>query len=187
MPTLTSIEIPASQVTLNDILILECDEGKVTNVDRKPVWVYVRIEGMDKPARIKADDVVTVQRMVETDEEKATNKRAVQNKMVERSIANADLAVEATRERMANDPGHYSNIEAYVSAARTAELWKHVQKAAAYLEVDLYAGAEQIIDEETQRLMDVSFTNTSTSVMSNAVDAVRNAATQRFIRAFPKF
>jgi hypothetical protein len=183
MPTLTAVEIPASQVTVKDTMIHLGTTYTVADVDRKPVWVYISYIDGTKPLRIKGDEVVTVERMVRSDEEIAIEKREMYNEFIARHSVDADADFAKALERVGQGPS-WDAMEALVKARRMQELYATVSRCASHLEVDLVAAMEKIRAEEADRLLDVSFAHTSTSLMGTAIDGNRHAATQEFIRRY---
>lgn len=181
MPTMTAIEIPAADVTLRDILTHNAVSHTVTNVDRKPVWIYISFEGGTKPLRINRDDVVTVERMVETEEEKAIKIREYTNASIKRSIDRAEIDFAEAVAKIANDPSHW-NIEKLISARRAQELFALVVRVAEHEEIDYAAAREYVVDRESKDLLNFTASSQSTSVVSNAVDAVRFDVTAKFCR-----
>lgn len=181
MPTLTAIEIPATQVTVKDTLIFNGVSHTVADIDRKPVWIYISYIGGTKPLRIKSDDVVTVERMIKSDEEKAIEKRAAFNRMIANATAQADADFADATAKIVEDPSHWTMTK-IVEARKNQELYALVARVAAHEEVDLVAAMETVRARLIEELLDANFAGCSSSVISNAIDAVRLSTTQKFVK-----
>lgn len=209
MPTLTTLDVKAVDLRHDDVIVCDGDRtfGPVVGIGTKTKYVYLTAQD-GHVARRALDATVTVQRKVDTEEEKAAQAREHAIRRLTQQMTtvldrHAELTEATAKELVEHGLDHW-DIEKLVAGQAEYRIWSEVkanlaliarrtqeaQKAGEvyeYAHVTIYDVAHDLVEEFTDRLLSVNPTSRSTSTMSNAVDDVTFAVKAKFVRDFTRY
>lgn len=183
---------PGDELNIGDNSILEFLQ--VTEVDVKTKWVYITAGDSELTYKFKLDKVVTIVRERPTALEDQRAIRADGIRRIRRYVAEAPSVLEDARKQVKealeyNSDWHWHHYQDFITAQTMAELWKQVEKierdskaGPGEVEYDLYDATKRVMAKVTRELIQTNANTHSSSVMSNAVNAVVMSAKARWFR-----
>lgn len=188
MPALQIRTVAAQAVLAGDAI----DGYTVTGVDAKVKWVYIGLEGVEKPLKLERDAQVQVARLLETEEEKAARDLDARLQWLDdRGVrARRDLVrAQAELAKRLNDGLFldYRAVSDLAVAQETARLWArvdHVSRVRCDDGLTRLEALEVVKEKVREELLGTSFGYCSTDVMSNGFDAAVQKAKSRFLSSW---